>query len=48
MNTVVAGIVNAYNKVASKFGADQADVPHVDFAAGSYTGPGLGLSLITI
>ena len=40
VNTVVAGIVNAYNKVASKFGADQADVPHVDFAVGGYTGPG--------
>mgnify|MGYP000850795028 CR=1 FL=1 len=40
VNTVAAGIVNAYNKVASKFGADQADVPHVDFAVGGYTGPG--------
>ncbi|MFC2623721.1 MAG: tape measure protein [Propionibacterium acidifaciens] len=40
VNTVVAGIVNAYNKVASKFGAGQADVPHVDFAVGGYTGPG--------
>ena len=40
VNTVAAGIVNAYNKVASKFGADQADVPHVDFAVGGYTGAG--------
>ena len=43
VNTVVAGIVGAYNKVASKFGADQADVPHVDFAGGGYTGPGARL-----
>ena len=40
VNTVVASIVEAYNRVASKFGADQADVPHVDFAVGGYTGPG--------
>ncbi|MFC2756982.1 tape measure protein [Propionibacterium acidifaciens] len=43
VNTVVAGIVGAYNEVASKFGADQADVPHVDFAGGGYTGPGARL-----
>ena len=40
VNTVVAGIVEAYNKVASKFGAAEASVPHVDFAVGGYTGPG--------
>ena len=40
VNTVVAGIVEAYNQVASKFGAGTADVPHVGFSAGGYTGPG--------
>ena len=34
VNTVVAGLVNAYNTVATKFGADAADVPHVEFADG--------------
>ena len=34
VNTVAAGIVGAYNKIATKFGADAADMPHVDFAAG--------------
>lgn len=34
VNTVAAGIVNAYNGIATKFGADAANVPHVDFAAG--------------
>lgn len=34
VNTVAAGIVGAYNKIATKFGADAADMPHVDFATG--------------
>ena len=40
VNTVVAKVVSAYNAVASKFGADTVDVPHVDFWSGGYTGPG--------
>ena len=34
VNTIMAGVVNTYNDVASKFGADKANVPHVDFATG--------------
>ena len=37
VNTVVGGLVNAYNAVATKFGADAADVPHVEFANGGFS-----------
>ncbi|SCQ79538.1 tape measure protein [Propionibacterium freudenreichii] len=44
VNTVAAGLVRAYNWVATKFGADEVKEPHVEFANGGFAGREAGFA----
>ncbi|CEG88939.1 Tape measure domain-containing protein [Propionibacterium freudenreichii] len=44
VNTVAAGLVRAYNWIATKFGADEVKEPHVEFANGGFAGREAGFA----